>query len=86
MGIVNAPLDESFGLRFVVFRIFVHFPLHLIQDVINIDVIVFIRLGIRRMLFLLGPFFLDELIGLYYVVVALLVIGVVWHPIRVVLF
>ena len=67
--------------------VFILLPLHLIEKVVDIDVVVFfIMTSMKDELILLIPLLFDEFIGLYYFVIALFMVGVVGLTIRMVFF
>ena len=67
--------------------VFILLPLHLIEEVVDIDVVVFfIMTSMKDELILLIPLLFDEFIGLYYFVIALFMVGVVGLTIRMVFF
>ena len=66
---------------------FILLPLHLIEKVVDIDVVVFfIMTSMKDELILLVPLFFDEFICLYYFMIALFMVGVVGLTIGMVFF
>ena len=66
---------------------FILLPLHLIEEVIDIDIVFpFIMTPMEDELVLLIPLFFDEFIGLYYFMIALFMVGIVGLSIGVVFF
>ena len=93
MGVIDAPGHKGFRFCFlgvsvgVLVLVFILLPLHLIEEVVDIDVVVlFIMTSMKDELILLIPLLFDEFIGLYYFVIALFMVGVVGLTIGMVFF
>ena len=93
LRVIDTPGHECFWFYFLAVSvgmlvlILILLPLHLIEEVVDIDVVIpFIMASMKNELVLLVPLFFDEFVGLYYFVVALFVVGVVGLAIGMIFF
>ena len=93
MRVIDAPRHKGFWFYFlavsvgVLVLVFILLPLHLIEEVVDIDVVIpFIMTSMKDELILLVPLFFDEFVGLDYFVVALFMVGVVGLAIGMIFF
>ena len=93
LRVIDAPRHKGFRFCFlgvgvgVLVLVFILLPLHLIEEVINIDIVFpFIMTPMKDELILLIPLFFDEFIGLYYFMIALFMVGIVGLTIGVIFF